>query len=129
MSFHYTLHGGLPGYWLVGWISMCMLVALISGVVVHKRIFKDFTFRPGKGQRSWLDAHNATAVLGLPFLFMIGYTGWRSSTAVHAVAAARGLWRRRRRVPALSGGAGARAGRPASRRRARPDFQTCIPCC
>lgn len=76
MSFHYTLHGGLPGYWLVGWISMCMLVALISGVVVHKRIFKDFfTFRPGKGQRSWLDAHNATAVLGLPFLFMIGYTG------------------------------------------------------
>ena len=40
MSFHYTLHGGLPGYWLVGWISMCMLVALISGVVVHKRIFR-----------------------------------------------------------------------------------------
>ncbi|MGS1011753.1 PepSY-associated TM helix domain-containing protein [Achromobacter anxifer] len=76
MSFHYTLHGGLPGYWLVGWISMCMLVALVSGVVVHKRIFKDFfTFRPGKGLRSWLDAHNATAVLTLPFLFMIGYTG------------------------------------------------------
>ncbi|HEY9273754.1 MAG TPA: PepSY-associated TM helix domain-containing protein [Achromobacter sp.] len=76
MSFHYTLHGGLPGYWLVGWISMCMLVALVSGVVVHKRIFKDFfTFRLGKGLRSWLDAHNATAVLTLPFLFMIGYTG------------------------------------------------------
>jgi len=76
MSFHYTLHGGLPGYWLVGWISMCMLVALVCGVVVHKRIFKDFfTFRPGKGLRSWLDAHNATAVLTLPFLFMIGYTG------------------------------------------------------
>ena len=63
MSFHYTLHGGLPGYWLVGWISMCMLVALVCGVVVHKHIFKDFfTFRPGKGLRSWLDAHNATAV-------------------------------------------------------------------
>ncbi|MFD4837387.1 PepSY-associated TM helix domain-containing protein [Achromobacter sp. NPDC058515] len=76
MSFHYTLHGGLAGYWLVGWISMGMLVALVSGVVVHKRIFKDFfTFRPGKGQRSWLDAHNATAVLTLPFLFMICYTG------------------------------------------------------
>lgn len=76
MSFHYTLHGGLPGYWLVGAISLCMLVALVSGVVVHKRIFKDFfTFRRGKGQRSWLDAHNATGVLTLPFLFMIGYTG------------------------------------------------------
>ena len=76
MSFHYTLHGGMAGFWLVGWIAMCMLVALVSGVVVHKRIFQDFfTFRPGKGQRSWLDAHNATAVLALPFLFMIVYTG------------------------------------------------------
>ncbi|HDS1578095.1 TPA: PepSY domain-containing protein [Stenotrophomonas maltophilia] len=76
MSFHYTLHGGMAGYWLVGWITACMLLALVSGVVVHKRIFKDFfTFRPGKGQRSWLDAHNLSAVLTLPFLFMIGYTG------------------------------------------------------
>src|SRR5450830_1653047 len=76
MAFHYMLQGGLPGYWLVGFLSMGMLVALVSGVVVHKRIFKDFfTFRPGKGQRSWLDAHNATAVLSLPFLFMIVYTG------------------------------------------------------
>lgn len=76
MSFHYTLHGGMAGYWLVGWITACMLLALVSGVVVHKRIFKDFfTFRPGKGQRSWLDAHNLSAVLTLPFLLMIGYTG------------------------------------------------------
>lgn len=76
MSFHYLLHAGMPGYWVVGWVSMCMLVALVSGVVVHRRIFKDFfTFRRGKGQRSWLDAHNATAVVTLPFLFMIVYTG------------------------------------------------------
>lgn len=76
MSFHYSLHAGISGFWVVGWISMCMLVALVSGVVTHKRIFKDFfTFRPGKGQRSWLDAHNVTAVLALPFLFMIVYTG------------------------------------------------------
>src|SRR5690606_40986556 len=34
-----------------------------------------FTFRPRKGQRSWLDAHNATAVLALPFHFMITYSG------------------------------------------------------
>ncbi len=76
MSFHYMLQADTPGYWLVGWVSMCMLVALVSGVVVHKRIFQDFfTFRPGKGQRSWLDAHNLTAVLALPFQFMIVYTG------------------------------------------------------
>lgn len=76
MTFHYTLYGSMPGFWLVGWVSMGMLVALVSGVVVHRRIFADFfTFRPGKGQRSWLDAHNASAVLALPFLFMIVYTG------------------------------------------------------
>ena len=54
---------------------MFMLVAIVSGVITLK-IFKDFfTFRPGKGQRSWLDSHNATAVLALPFHFMITYSG------------------------------------------------------
>lgn len=76
MSFHYTLHGGTLGFWLVGFLAMCMLLALVSGVVVHRRIFADFfTLRLGKGQRSWLDAHNATGVLALPFLFMVTYTG------------------------------------------------------
>ena len=75
--FHYTLH--LPrtlGVWVVGFAAMAMLVALISGIIIHKKIFKEFfTFRPAKGQRSWLDAHNASAVLLLPFHLMITYTG------------------------------------------------------
>ncbi|WP_312416247.1 PepSY-associated TM helix domain-containing protein [Comamonas sp.] len=76
MSFHYSLQGGLAGFWVVGVVSMGMMAALVSGLIVHRRIFQDFfCFRPGKGQRSWLDAHNASAVLTLPFLFMIVYTG------------------------------------------------------
>ncbi|CUJ13633.1 PepSY-associated TM helix domain-containing protein [Achromobacter dolens] len=76
MVLHYTLYGGDFGFWLVGWLSVGMLVALLSGVVVHKRIFKDFfTFRPGRGARAWLDGHNASAVLTLPFQLMIVYTG------------------------------------------------------
>jgi uncharacterized iron-regulated membrane protein len=76
VDFHYELHAGTVGLWIVGIAAMAMLVALVSGVVTHKRIFKDFfTFRPKKGQRSWLDAHNAVAVLTLPFQFMIAYTG------------------------------------------------------
>lgn len=75
--FHYTLN--LPrtiGIWAVGLAAMAMLVALISGIVIHKKFFKEFfTFRPAKGQRSWLDAHNASAVLLLPFHLMITYTG------------------------------------------------------
>ncbi|PIF74135.1 putative iron-regulated membrane protein [Variovorax sp. 54] len=76
VDFHYELHAGTVGLWIVGIAAMAMLVALVSGVITHKRIFKDFfTFRPKKGQRSWLDAHNAVAVLTLPFQFMIAYTG------------------------------------------------------
>ena len=62
--------------WLVGIASMILLVALITGIVAHRRIFADFfTFRPGKGQRSWLDAHNLASVASLPFQLMISYSG------------------------------------------------------
>jgi len=62
--------------WLVGVAALLMLVAILSGIVTHKKIFRDFfTLRRGKGQRSWLDGHNATAVLALPFHLMITYTG------------------------------------------------------
>ncbi|RWU21494.1 PepSY domain-containing protein [Pseudomonas alkylphenolica] len=75
--FHFTLN--LPRLWgifTVGALGLMMLVALVSGVVIHKKIFKEFfTFRPNKGQRSWLDFHNASAVLLLPFHLMITYTG------------------------------------------------------
>ena len=73
---HYEFHAGTAGIYLVGAFTMAMLVAMVSGIVIHKRIFKDFfTFRPRKAQRSWLDAHNAVAVLTLPFQLMIAYTG------------------------------------------------------
>jgi uncharacterized iron-regulated membrane protein len=76
VEFHHALHAGTTGLWIVGAASAAMLVALISGVITHKRIFKDFfTFRPAKGQRSWLDAHNLAGVLTLPFLFVIVYSG------------------------------------------------------
>ncbi|NPT33648.1 PepSY-associated TM helix domain-containing protein [Paraburkholderia xenovorans] len=66
----------LWGRWLAGLAAMFMLVAIVSGIITHKKIFVDFfTFRWGKGQRSWLDAHNALSVFGLPFHLMITYTG------------------------------------------------------
>ncbi len=76
--FHFELYG-MPrmwSRWIVGIATLFMFVAIISGVITHKKIFKDFfTFRSGKGQRSWLDAHNATAVLALPFHIMITFSG------------------------------------------------------
>lgn len=76
--FHFNFHymPVLWGRWLAGFCAMFMLVAIVSGVITHKKIFIDFfTFRGGKGQRSWLDAHNMLSVFGLPFHFMITYSG------------------------------------------------------
>ncbi|WP_394647779.1 PepSY-associated TM helix domain-containing protein [uncultured Sphingomonas sp.] len=75
--FHFQLQLPYPwGRWLAGVCAMFMLAAIVSGVVTHKRIFADFfTLRWNKGQRSWLDAHNVSAVLALPYHAVITYTG------------------------------------------------------
>jgi len=76
--FHFELEMGFPwGRWLASIAGMFMLVAIISGIITHKKIFKDFfTFRPAKGgQRAWMDGHNVLSVLGLPFHLMITFSG------------------------------------------------------
>lgn len=86
---HYVLHYMDTGLAirLVGICTMLMLVAIISGVIVHKKIFKDFfTFRPNKTQRSWLDAHNVISVMALPFFLMITYSGFLFFTTLYMPA-------------------------------------------
>ncbi len=81
--FHFelrTAHKGrwtIQGRWVVGAATLMMFIALLTGVVTHRRIVKDFfTFRPRKGgQRAWLDAHNVSGVLVLPFYLMITFSG------------------------------------------------------
>ncbi|AFJ03675.1 iron-regulated membrane protein [Methylophaga frappieri] len=81
--FFYPLHFNLTftwmnlGYWIVGFAALIMLVGLITGVVIHHKVFREFfTFRPArKIQRSTLDLHNMTGVLGLPFHFFFAFTG------------------------------------------------------
>ncbi|WP_164885345.1 PepSY-associated TM helix domain-containing protein [Geovibrio thiophilus] len=76
--FHIELYGldRAMGRRIVGIATMFMFIAIISGVVIHKRIFKDFfMFRRKKGLRSWLDAHIFTSVLALPYHLMITYSG------------------------------------------------------
>lgn len=76
-TLHYNLYAGTIGMYIVGLAGMLLLVALVSGVLIHRRIFKDFfTFRPKAGaQRAWLDGHNVAGVLGLPFHLVMAYTG------------------------------------------------------
>ncbi|HET8612289.1 MAG TPA: PepSY-associated TM helix domain-containing protein [Sphingomonas sp.] len=80
-EFFYRLHFELqlPYPWgriLSASAVMLMLLAILTGIVAHRRFFADFfTFRARKGQRSWLDAHNLLAVTALPFHLMISFTG------------------------------------------------------
>ncbi|MFT3821811.1 MAG: PepSY-associated TM helix domain-containing protein [Rubrivivax sp.] len=76
---HYslTLHWNNLGCWVVGFAALVMLAALVSGVVMHRRILREmFTFRPAKAtRRSVLDLHNLTGVAALPFHFFFAFTG------------------------------------------------------
>jgi uncharacterized iron-regulated membrane protein len=78
-QFHYTLNLKWMklGQWLVGAAGMAWLVLLVSGVVIHKKIFTEFfTFRPKKHrQRNALDLHTVTAVLALPFYVVLALSG------------------------------------------------------
>lgn len=65
------------GYWVVGLAGMAMLALIVSGVVIHRRIFADFfllRFRR-KGQRGILDLHNVAGVAALPFHVAITLSG------------------------------------------------------
>ncbi|MEM7585905.1 MAG: PepSY-associated TM helix domain-containing protein [Acidobacteriota bacterium] len=74
---HYTLHYVDRGvaFRFIGVVTMFMFLGLITGIIIHKKLFRDFfTFRP-KGKRAWLDAHNLLSVSTLPFQLMITYSG------------------------------------------------------
>jgi len=82
-EFFYPMHYSLTldwknlGFWIVGFSALVMLAALVSGVVMHRKIFREFfTFRPDKARlRSVLDLHNLTGVVALSFHFFFAFTG------------------------------------------------------
>ncbi|MEG0651334.1 MAG: PepSY-associated TM helix domain-containing protein, partial [Acinetobacter sp.] len=77
-NFHYQLYGMpyLIGRLIVTLAALVMFITLISGIITHKKIFTDFfTLRAFKGQRSYLDFHNVSAVLALPFFLTVTFTG------------------------------------------------------
>lgn len=77
LEYDLTPNGRDLGNWIVGVAGLIMLVALISGLVMHRKIFREsFTFRPTRNaQRSVLDLHNMTGVLALPFHVFFAFTG------------------------------------------------------
>ncbi|MCX7036592.1 MAG: PepSY-associated TM helix domain-containing protein [Proteobacteria bacterium] len=75
---HYRLHyiDTQQAYWIIGAAAMFMLVSILSGIILHKKIFTDFfTFRPAAGKRTWRDLHSVLGSIALPFHLMITWSG------------------------------------------------------
>ncbi|HWK52757.1 MAG TPA: PepSY-associated TM helix domain-containing protein [Hyphomicrobiales bacterium] len=77
------------GRWLIGVLGFAMLVILVSGVFIHRRLWRDlFVFRPASSrQRSWTDVHNVMSVLALPFHLVIVCTGFAVNYWIYMPAA------------------------------------------
>ncbi len=89
-AMHYALHymSRDAGTLVVGAAAMLMFVVLLAGIAAHKKIFREFfTFRPGRGQQSWLDGHTTLAVTVTPFLLLMTWSGLIFSTFVYMPAA------------------------------------------
>ncbi len=65
------------GRYLVGGLGIVMLLSVISGVILHRKIIRDaFTLRLDRSLRlKWTDLHKAVGLWGLPFHFTMALTG------------------------------------------------------
>lgn len=75
---HVRLH--LPNPWgllLTGILGLAMLVAAISGLLIHRHLFKDsFTLRRrGQAVLADRDRHSVAGTWSLPFAFILAFTG------------------------------------------------------
>ncbi len=77
----FDLHAHLLIPWkishvILGMLGMLMLVLLVSGVLIHKKIITNaFNFRTSRSMRlQWTDLHNRIGIWGLPFHLMIAIT-------------------------------------------------------
>ncbi len=85
VDLHVRLHvPGRLGLYLTGLLGITMLVAAITGVLIHKHILRDLftTERPGARLVSFRDRHTLAGVWSLPFAVLLSFTGAFLSFAI-----------------------------------------------
>ncbi len=84
VDLHVRLH--LPNPWgliLTGVLGIAMLVAALSGLLMHRHLLKDvFTLRPGQRLVSMRDLHTVAGTWILPHAFVLAFTGAFFSFAI-----------------------------------------------
>ena len=99
-GFLYPFHHNLTlrhkdiGAWVVGIAGMGMLCLLVSGVIIHRKLFAEFfTLRLRRAfGRSNLDVHNVTGVVLLPFYILITLSGLVVAFSIYYPAAHEALY-------------------------------------
>ena len=78
VGLHVSLHAPRPwGLWATGILGFVMLIAAISGIILHKHLFKDL-FVPPRFSSLLLnrrDRHILAGSWSLPFGFLLAFTG------------------------------------------------------
>lgn len=78
VDLHVNLYAPRPwGLYATGILGFMMLVAAISGILLHKHVIKDLFVAPRKSSRLLLrkDRHVLAGSWGLPFGFLLAFTG------------------------------------------------------
>ena len=78
VDLHEELH--LPDPWgriLTGGLGLLAMSAAVSGLILHRHLIRDLflTARPGGRLAAMRDRHLLAASWGLPFAFLLGFTG------------------------------------------------------
>ena len=75
---HAVLFNGLPGFCVVNFFGLLMLVGVVSGLIAYRKFWRGFFTRPrfGRGGRILLgDLHRIIGLWTVGFLLVIGLTG------------------------------------------------------
>ena len=78
-SLHVELLSGLPGTLFVGFIGLCFVASLVSGVVLYAPYMGRLKFgtvrKEGHKRRRWLDLHNMLGIVTTAWLLVVSLTG------------------------------------------------------
>lgn len=78
VDLHVSLHAPDPwGLYLTGVLGFAMLVAAVSGVILHRHLLADLFLSPRRSSAllTARDRHNLIGSWGLPFAFVLAFTG------------------------------------------------------
>ena len=91
LRLHVDMFAGLPGKWLLAFMGVLFVVAIVSGTVLYLPFMRKLEFGTVRRDRSrrlrWLDLHNLLGVVTLTWALVVGVTGVISASADLIIAA------------------------------------------